>query len=144
MKELTVLAVGKLRDPGLRKLCDDYYRRCKGRFQVREVEVRDNKRLAAALPAGGGKIIMLDERGDQLTSKAFSEAVSGWVSNPAGSPTLVIGGADGLGDDMRKRASRLLSLGKITLAHRLVRVVLAEQLYRAVSIMEGSPYHREG
>lgn len=144
MKELTILTVGKLRDPGLRKLCDDYYRRCTGRFRVREVEVRDNKRLASALSPGGGKIIMLDERGDQLTSKAFSKALSGWVSSPAGSPTLVIGGADGLGDALRRRADRLVSLGKMTLAHRLVRVLLAEQLYRAVSIMEGSPYHREG
>lgn len=144
MRELNVLAVGKLRDPGMRRLCDDYYRRCTGRFRVRELEVRDNKRLAAALPAGGGQVIMLDERGDQLTSVGFCKALGGWLSNPAGPPTLVIGGADGLGDGLRAKASRLISLGKMTLAHRLVRVVLAEQLYRAVSIMEGSPYHREG
>ncbi len=110
---------------------------------MREVEVKSDARLAAALP-GEGKIVMLDERGEQLASIAFSKALGAWLAEPAGPPTLVIGGADGLGDTLRSRASRLISLGKMTMAHRLVRVILAEQLYRAVSIMEGSPYHREG
>jgi len=143
MRELTVLAVGKLRDAGLRKLCDDYYRRCTGRFRVREVEVKDSRRLEAALAKLKGGWIGLDEHGEQLTSIKFSKALGSWLAAPNGPTALVIGGADGLGN-LRKDATRLISLGKMTFAHQLVRVVLAEQLYRAVSIMEGSPYHREG
>ncbi len=142
MREVTILAVGKLRDKGLRKLCDDYYKRCSGRFRPRELELRDRARLESTLAKQRGPLIMLDERGETPSSEAFSKKLRGWLQDPSGPPTFVIGGADGLGDALRGRANSLLSLGKMTFAHRLVRVLLAEQLYRAVSIMDGSPYHR--
>lgn len=141
---MTILTVGKLRDAGLRKLCDDYYRRCRGKFKVREVEVRDRARLQAAVGKHRGPVIMLDERGEGVDSQAFAGKLRKWVQGRAGGVAFIIGGADGLGAELRGQATALLSLGELTFAHQLVRVIFAEQLYRAVSIWEGAPYHRGG
>lgn len=141
MKRVLLLAEGRLRDPGLRAPIDDYYRRCSHRFRVEEREVRDLTALKRALPGRGeGLVVTLDERGRQHRSREFARLLSDWLERAP--LTLVIGGADGLDDDVRARADHLLSLSKMTLAHRLVRLVLAEQLYRAVSILDGAPYHR--
>lgn len=140
MRCVQVLAVGKLRDPDLRGLCDEYYRRCRAVLRISEREERDTRALAGAIPARGTRV-MLDERGQQFTSKQFAERL--WLWTESSEPVVfVIGGADGLDDALRARGDHLLSLGKMTLAHRLARVVLAEQIYRAVSIQQGAPYHR--
>ncbi len=139
MRELTLLVVGKLRDDGLRALCDDYYTRCRRRFRVVEREVRDLAALREAVPRRR-QLVLLDERGEQQGSRAFAKKLDRWMGGPH--PLVFgIGGADGFGD-LRAEANSLLSLGMMTFAHRLVRVLFAEQLYRAVSILEGSPYHR--
>lgn len=109
---------------------------------MRELEVRDLSRLRAALPSRG-PVIVLDERGRELSSAAFATELGRWLEDRAGPPCFVIGGADGLDDAVRARATLLLSLGRMTFAHRLVRVLLAEQLYRATSILQGTPYHTE-
>jgi 23S rRNA (pseudouridine1915-N3)-methyltransferase len=140
MRELTLLAVGKLRDSGLRALCDDYYARCRRRFRVVERELRDLSALREAVPKRR-QLVLLDERGAQHDSRAFAKQLGRWLGGPH--PLLFgIGGADGFGD-LRQEADALLSLGSMTFAHRLVRVLFAEQLYRAVSILDGSPYHRD-
>ncbi|MBW2733948.1 MAG: 23S rRNA (pseudouridine(1915)-N(3))-methyltransferase RlmH [Deltaproteobacteria bacterium] len=143
MRKTRILAVGKLRDRGLRELCDDYYRRCRGRLLIEEQELRDLSALARAVP-GRAQLVVLDEGGAQLTSRAFSQRLRAWTES-AGQKELVfaIGGADGFDAALRQRADTTLSLGMMTLPHQLARVVLAEQLYRAVSILEGSPYHRD-
>ncbi len=84
----------------------------------------------------------LDERGEQLTSGEFASAVAAW--RDAGTPTLafLIGGADGLDPALLARASRTLAFGALTWPHQLVRALLAEQIYRAVTILAGHPYHR--
>jgi 23S rRNA (pseudouridine1915-N3)-methyltransferase len=140
LKRVLLLAEGRLKDSGLRALLDDYYRRCSHRFRVEEREARDLTALKRALPERG-LVVALDERGRQHRSVDFARLLEGWLERAP--LTLVIGGADGLDDDVRERADHLLSLSKMTLAHRLVRLVLAEQLYRAVSILDGAPYHRE-
>ena len=140
MRELSLFAVGKLRDEGLRALCDDYYKRCRRRFRVNERELRDLPALKAALPAKR-QLVLLDERGEQHTSRAFAKALSSWLNGPH--PLIfAIGGADGFGE-LRGEAQHLLSLGTMTIAHRLARLIFAEQLFRAVSILDGSPYHRD-
>ncbi len=140
MREVTVLAIGKLRDVGLRSLCDDYYQRCRRRFRVIERELKDLSALPGAIPSRR-RLVLLDERGDQLTSRVFAKTLAGWLGGPH--PLIFgIGGADGFGE-LRGQADALLSLGPMTYAHRLVRVLFAEQLYRAVSILDGSPYHRD-
>lgn len=143
MRKTRVLAVGKLRERGLRELCDDYYRRCRGRLLVEELELRDLSALARAIP-DRARLVLLDEGGELLTSRAFAQRLRGWSESGAQKELIfAIGGADGFDASLRRRADVTLSLGRMTLAHQLARVVLAEQLYRAVSILEGSPYHRD-
>ena len=92
------------------------------------------------------RLVALDERGELLSSEDLARKVIGAHEQHGGGNPLcfAIGGADGFGAEARARADRLLAFGRITLPHRLVRVVLAEQIYRAYSILRGEPYHRGG
>lgn len=99
------------------------------------------ERILAALPPGCVPVV-LDERGVQATTRDLAEWLRGWM-NEGVSPAFVIGGADGLDDNVKARAHKLMGLSRLTLPHALIRVVLAEQLYRAVSILKGHPYHRD-
>lgn len=98
-------------------------------------------KILAALPAGG-VAVALDEHGTQATTRALAGWIEDWMGEGV-SPTFIIGGADGLDDRVKARASRMLGLSRLTLPHALARVVLAEQLYRAVCILKGHPYHRD-
>jgi 23S rRNA (pseudouridine1915-N3)-methyltransferase len=98
-------------------------------------------RIAAALPEQA-MLIALDERGKQLTTAEFSAQLARWMQDGA-QPCFVIGGADGLDASIKQRADLSLGLSRLTLPHGLARVMLAEQLYRAVSLLKGHPYHRE-
>lgn len=89
-----------------------------------------------------GQVVLLDERGAALASRALADRIADWQRHGE-SVTFVIGGPDGVGDDCRKRAALTLSLSAMTMPHELARVVLIEQLYRAHSIIEGHPYHRD-
>lgn len=88
------------------------------------------------------KLVLLDERGEQLSSKELADKLADWQSDGR-DIAFVIGGPDGVSDTCRKRADLTLSLSRLTLPHGLARVVLAEQLYRAASLLAGHPYHRE-
>jgi 23S rRNA (pseudouridine1915-N3)-methyltransferase len=101
----------------------------------------EGERILAAVPAGAS-LLALDERGRSVTTQGLSVMLSEWMRD-ASHPAFVIGGADGLSDEVKERASKLLSLSAMTLPHALVRVLLAEQLYRAWSILARHPYHRE-
>lgn len=101
----------------------------------------ETKALRAALPEG--MVVVLDERGKMLGSEAFAKQLSRWRDD--GRPTLsfVIGGADGLDPALVAAADLTLSFSPLTWPHQLVRIMLAEQLYRATTILSGHPYHRE-
>ncbi len=142
MREGLILAEGRLKDALLEEACAEYFQRCHRTLPLKVKELRDLAALRQAIP-GRCTLVVLDERGEQLTSREFARRLERWISVPL-PLVFVIGGANGLDDELRGRASLLLGLGKMTFAHRLVRLLLAEQLYRAVSILEGSPYHREG
>ena len=101
----------------------------------------EGARILAALPEGS-ELIALDEKGRAVTTQGLSVMLAGWMRDGS-SPTFVIGGADGLSEEVKQRAGKLVSLSPLTLPHALVRVVLAEQLYRAWSILARHPYHRE-
>ena len=88
------------------------------------------------------RVVACDERGRAWTTRELAEKLSGWHDHDE-RVAFVIGSADGLDPRVKKRADVLLSLSALTLPHALVRVVLAEQLYRAVSLVNGHPYHRE-
>jgi 23S rRNA (pseudouridine1915-N3)-methyltransferase len=88
-------------------------------------------------------IIALDERGKSPNSKEFSDLIQQCLINNTSTLGFIIGGADGLDDSIRSKADYLISFGKMTWPHKLARVLLMEQLYRAVTILSGHPYHRE-
>jgi 23S rRNA (pseudouridine1915-N3)-methyltransferase len=150
---LTIAAVGRLSDGPALKLYRDYAARLSQLLTLKEVEdrrklpaaqrlAREAELLLAAIPKGA-RIVALDERGKALSSPAFASLLAKWQSEGAGEVAFVIGGADGLDPGLKKRAALLLSLGPMTWPHLLCRALLAEQLYRAQSILQGHPYHRE-
>lgn len=107
---------------------------------IRRVLEIEAKRIRAALPAGC-TLIALDERGRQHTSHELADCMRAW-RREGRDVAFVIGGADGLEPRLKSEAAQLWALSRLTLPHGLVRVVLAEQLYRAASIVQGHPYHR--
>ncbi len=110
----------------------------KTREQVHEAE---RQRIVAALPANC-ELLALDERGQDWSTLELAEALKGWMQGGR-DVAFVIGGADGLHPELKRRAGRLWSLTRLTLPHGLVRVVLAEQLYRAATVIQNHPYHRD-
>jgi len=107
--------------------------------QARRQEVEAERMLAAVRP--GGRVVALDERGKNMTSPALAEQLGSWRDHGVRHITLLIGGSYGLHERVRERADLVLALSRMTFPHQLVRVVLAEQLYRAFSILQGRPYH---
>ena len=107
-------------------------------------EVRDDEALRAAIP-DRAHVYALDERGDMPTSTEFARDVLGEEELRGGGATVVfaIGGADGHAPEVRRQAKRLLAFGRMTIAHRLARIVLLEQIYRGYRILRGEPYHRD-
>ncbi len=153
---LHIVAVGRLRSGPEQALITDYLRRSErtgrplGVSSVTVTEIDERKGgskageaalLEKALPKGAS-VIVLDERGRALSSPAFANHIA--AIRDAGTPDMafVIGGADGLDPEFVRRADMALSFGKMVWPHMLVRVMLSEQVYRAVSILAGTPYHR--
>ena len=108
---------------------------------VEQIKALERDRILSGLPAQS-MLCVLDEHGQQLTTLALTEKLRTAEQN-AHSLCFVIGGADGLHDDIKMKAGQLIALSKLTLPHGLARVLLTEQLYRAMSILQHHPYHRE-
>ena len=145
---VTILSVGHKMPAWIRDGFHEYTRRMPPEIRVELVELKPDKtradeagRVLAAVPEGA-TLLALDERGKAVSTQGLSVMLSGWMRE-ASHPVFAIGGADGLGDEVKERADKLLSLSALTLPHQLVRVVLAEQLYRAWTILARHPYHRE-
>jgi 23S rRNA (pseudouridine1915-N3)-methyltransferase len=101
----------------------------------------EGARILAAVP-DGASLLALDERGKAISTQGLSVMLAEWMRDGS-HPVFAIGGADGLSPQVKERAQKLLSLSALTLPHGLVRVVLAEQIYRAWTILARHPYHRE-
>ncbi|MEP5151874.1 23S rRNA (pseudouridine(1915)-N(3))-methyltransferase RlmH [Planktotalea sp.] len=151
-----ICAVGRMRAGPEKTLFDDYQTRFDrtgrglglGPLSVLEVEDKKNLGMGAeatllerALPKGA-VICALDERGTVMTSPKFADKLGGWRDVGRADLAFIIGGADGIDPSLRARADAKLSFGSMVWPHMLARVMLAEQLYRAASILSGSPYHR--
>lgn len=108
---------------------------------VEQMQEAEMTRILAALPAGA-EPVMLDERGVAMSTLELASAMKGWLQGGR-DLVFVIGGADGLHPALRQRAGKLWSLSRLTMPHGLVRVLLAEQLYRAMTVIQNHPYHRE-
>ncbi|MGC6475168.1 MAG: 23S rRNA (pseudouridine(1915)-N(3))-methyltransferase RlmH [Parvibaculales bacterium] len=110
--------------------------------QGEDIKTLEADKLMAGVPASAC-VVALDERGKNITSRAFAELLNQSLQNGHSDMVFMIGGADGLADNLRQSAQHVLSLGKMTLPHLLARLVLAEQLWRGVSILTNHPYHRD-
>ena len=154
---VTVLALGHRMPSWIQEGWNEYVKRMPPEVRVELVELKpedrgagrsverakqlEGERVLEALPANS-TLIALDERGKAVSTQGLSVMLSEWMRDGS-HPVFAIGGADGHADEVRTRASKLVSLSALTLPHALVRVVLAEQLYRAWTILARHPYHRE-
>ena len=145
MTKIVLIAVGRLKEAYLVAAEDEYKKRLRPHCTLNVVEVKDDAAALAAVPAGA-VLYAFDERGVALSSMEFARDMIAANELHGGGAAIAfaIGGADGHSDAMRARASKLLSFGRLTIAHRLVRVLVLEQIYRGYSINRGAPYHREG
>lgn len=140
--KLQIAAHGKLKDKGLRSLCDDYVARIRRYVRYEELELKDNSGFSRLL-SDDAIVVALEVDGEQLTSSQLSRQLERWLAQGKGAITFAIGGAEGLPPDFSAKAQHRLSLSRLTLPHRLARLLLLEQLYRAFSIARGEPYARE-
>ena len=155
--KLAVLAVSH-RQPGwVSEGCAEYVRRMPRELPLTVAEIKpeprgsktreqlltaERGRIRDALPAGS-RIVVLDERGDDLTTLKLARRLEAWMRDGR-DVALLIGGADGLDEELKAQADDRLRLSSLTLPHGLARLLLCEQLYRAVSVLKNHPYHREG
>jgi 23S rRNA (pseudouridine1915-N3)-methyltransferase len=154
--KLGLVVCGKLKPGATSDLVDDYLFRAKrlGRnlgisnIYCREIALRSgatkqqaSEQALSAVPTTAKKVI-LDEAGKNLSSEQFAKQLNAWREQGVPEITLLIGPADGWDETARKSADLVLSFGKMTWPHKLAQVMAAEQIYRALSLSSGSPYHR--
>jgi len=156
--KLGLLVCGKLKPGPETDLVQDYLARAKKQGRslgvtdvlCKQVTVRAGSsviavsRSALEASAAGCKRVMLDESGKNLTTKQFSSQINLWREQGAANILLMVGPADGWDSEALKQADLVLSFGKMTWPHKLAQVMAAEQIYRIVSVLSGSAYHREG
>lgn len=154
---VTILSVGHKMPAWIQDGFNEYVRRMPPEIRVELAELKpeergagrsvekaravEGSRMLAALP-DGATLLALDERGKAFSTQALSVMLTEWMRDGS-HPTFAIGGADGLDPAVKERADKVLSLSSLTLPHGMVRVLLAEQIYRAWSIIARHPYHRE-
>jgi 23S rRNA (pseudouridine1915-N3)-methyltransferase len=153
---LRVVALGQRMPAWVHAGWDEYARRMPPEFEIELValkaEPRDRGRTAAQILAAeavriaatcrSASVVALDERGEPWTTRSLADKLARWRAD-ARDVAFVIGSADGLAESVKRAASATFSLSALTLPHGLVRIIMAEQLYRAVSILSRHPYHRE-
>jgi 23S rRNA (pseudouridine1915-N3)-methyltransferase len=139
--ELLVLAVGKLKDPTLTALCDEWIVRSRSFLPIRRQRCRDADRQWSIARSHKGPIVAVDERGEQIDTPTLARWLATWRDTGARSVTFLIGDAHGHRQSDRASADRVLALSRLTFPHRLAEIVLCEQLYRAGTILAGHPYH---
>jgi 23S rRNA (pseudouridine1915-N3)-methyltransferase len=157
---IVVAAVGRLKQGPERELAERYRKRAAdaGRstgvsafdiIEIKESRAGDATRrmleesiaIANIIPDDGA-IVILDERGESMSSSSFAGRLQGWRSQDRPAVVFIIGGHDGLAPSLREKSDLAIAFGAATWPHQLVRIMLLEQLYRAVTILAGHPYHR--
>jgi|TARA_B110000285_G_scaffold87435_1_gene100243 23S rRNA (pseudouridine1915-N3)-methyltransferase len=152
--KIKIISIGNKSDKVVNTLINDYAKKIGGIFQLEWIQLKSERKFDSAdkkkkleaekikLHIGSSYIIALDEHGEMLTSKEFALKISQW-SQHYSCITFIIGGADGLDQSILKLANFITSFSTMTLPHQLVKIFIAEQLYRASSILSNHPYHRE-
>lgn len=146
MLSVDIICVGKMKGDALSPAWDNYAKRLQWKLTVHELEARTQKeeheKIAARINPQAALIVM-DEKGKSLSSRTFAQKIEEIQNSGISTIQFIIGGADGLSDDIRKQARIVLSFGIQTWPHLLARVMLIEQIYRAQQILAGHPYHRD-
>jgi 23S rRNA (pseudouridine1915-N3)-methyltransferase len=157
--QIKFLWVGKTKNSSVQSLVSDYIDRVRHLVPCEIVEARDLSKRRSLRPADliraegeelarlipeSGRLVALDEKGTEFSSQGFSRWLGSEQNTGARSITFVIGGPEGLSDMISKRAHLILSMGKMTWTHEMCRVLLLEQVYRALCIMRNIPYHKGG
>ena len=137
---LHIIARGKIGRSAEAELVERYVKRLTMPHRITELPDRGDKLPQAA---AGTITVMLDEKGRQLNSMDFAKRLEGWRDQGARECRFLIGAADGFDDEARAGADLLIAFGAMTWPHMMARAMLAEQLWRACSILSGHPYHRE-
>lgn len=145
--QITLSTIGKLKDPSLKSLYEEYKKRLEWKIECYEFSNKSSPQQESAfllnsLPSSS-YVIALDEKGDNLKSEEFADLLKTIQIHHQGKVSFVIGGANGLCNDIKSRSQKALSFGRMTWPHLLVRIMLMEQLYRAQQILKGHPYHRD-
>lgn len=155
--KLAVLAVGHRQPAWVNEGCAEYLKRMPRELPASVTEIKpeargsktreqllaaEKTRIREALQAGS-RIVVLDEKGEDLTTLKLAKRLEAWMQDGR-DVALLIGGADGLDEEFKQQADDKLRLSSLTLPHGMARLLLCEQLYRAVSVLKNHPYHREG
>ena len=143
--KLKVVWIGKTKSAAIKALTEEYLDRLSHHGDIEGTELANEEallKLAESRHGGPPTLVLLDQRGGQLTSEELAEMLDAHQVRGTQSLIFAVGPADGFSQQARHAANLVLSLGKMTLAHELARVVLLEQLYRGFTIIKGHPYHR--
>lgn len=155
--KLSVFAVGHRQPSWVNEGCAEYLKRMPRELPVSVTEIKPEPRSSKTreqlltaekgrireVLASGQRLVVLDEKGDDLTTLQLSRRLEVWMQDGR-DVALLIGGADGLDETFKQQADDKLRLSSLTLPHGMARLLLCEQLYRAVSVLKNHPYHREG
>lgn len=150
--DIIIACIGHMKPSPELDLLSKYIKQTRWNVVVREFEdkksgsaeerkKREGALLLSAVP-NAAKIVVMDERGRQLSSEKFARRLGGWQDESVPAVAFLIGGADGHSEEIRQKADLLLAFGEMTWPHMLARAMLAEQIYRAKTILDGHPYHR--
>jgi 23S rRNA (pseudouridine1915-N3)-methyltransferase len=143
--KLTIAWIGKTKNRAIQSLTEEYLKRLLQYAETDGITLKDEAALLKLCGRDGRstrrRLVILDSRGEQLSSEEFADFIRAHQDRDPAPLVFAIGPADGFRDELRRQADFTLSLGKMTLAHELARVVLLEQTYRAFTILKGHPYH---
>jgi 23S rRNA (pseudouridine1915-N3)-methyltransferase len=145
--KIKIAWIGKTKEPAIAALTEEYLKRISRYAPTEGVSLRDEAALLELCGRASGKtgakstLVLMDSSGKEFSSEQFAKFLADYQDRNPLPIVFAIGGADGFSDATRAAAQQTFSLGKMTLAHELARVVLLEQLYRAFTILKGHPYH---
>jgi 23S rRNA (pseudouridine1915-N3)-methyltransferase len=139
--KLTIAWIGKTKNSAVQSLTDEYVKRLKQYAEVDAVSLKDESALLKLTDRTRQRLVLLDPLGKQLSSEDLAQFIRSHQEQNSSPLLFAIGPADGFSGNTRNHADFVLSLGKMTIAHELARVMLLEQLYRAFTILKGHPYH---
>ena|SRR5579884_4109532 len=139
--KLRIAWIGKTKEPAIASLTNEYLKRTSRYASLDSQEFATEAAFVKAVEKSPAFVILLDPRGKQLSSEDLARFIDDHQNRGTAAVMFAIGPADGFGEEARRLASFQLSLGKMTMAHEIARVVLLEQIYRAFTILKGHPYH---